>query len=42
MHAISYVEKDKEKMTAAMVNCENANGVNNIAEMIIEAIPHCQ
>lgn len=42
MHAISYVEKDKEKMTAAMVNCENANGVNTIADMIIEAIPPCQ
>ena len=38
MHAISYVEKDREKMTASMTNYENSNGANIIAEMIYEEI----
>ena len=38
IHAVSYVEKDKEKMTAAMINCESSNGVNIIADLIVETI----
>lgn len=38
LHAISYVEKDKEKMTRSMENYENSNGANIIAEMIYEEI----
>ncbi len=38
LHAISFVEKDKEKMTESMENYENSNGANIIAEMIYEEI----
>lgn len=38
MSAVSYVEKDKEKMKAAMESCENTNGANVIAELIAKQI----
>lgn len=38
METLSLAEKDKKKMTAAMMNCENSDGVKVISDLIVNTI----
>lgn len=42
MHAIKYVESDKDKMTATMCEYKNSNGVNAIVDIILDTISLCR